>query len=253
MATPSTEDFIAASALAYGEASSLATLLALVDQAEPSDPSLTTWTPLLISPQADEADGMYADAFLTGTGQIVIAFEGTKPTNTSSQVLGADLSIYNQKIPQAFLDAKAFAATVASAAAARGIPATQIFVTGHSLGGSEAEYIASLPQFGYGGATFGATGIPGYVNSGPQPALVDYVDRGDPIGNYASDTKAAEPGFAPASNMDHVGTLVPVGSTIDGYALAASSIAAHLGNQIGDFIASDLGVGGLAFRRPHYV
>src|ERR1700722_16752018 len=126
MATPSTEDFIAASEITYGEASSLATLLALVDQAVPSDPSLATWTPLLISPQADEANGMYADAFLTGTGQIVIAFEGT---NNPAQILGADLSIYNQKVPQAFLDAKAFAAMVASAAAAKGIRATQIFVT----------------------------------------------------------------------------------------------------------------------------
>ena len=62
----------------------------------------------------------------------------------------------------------------------------------------------------------GATGVPGYRTPPPRPSnLVNYVEYGDVIGNFASGMSSTL-GFAPASNMDHVGTVQMVGTPSDG-------------------------------------
>jgi hypothetical protein len=239
---PSTEDFIAASALAYGEAGSLTSLQGLLNQAAPFDLDLSTWHPFLISSPIYDPDGMYADAFLTDAGQLVIAFEGTN--NVETQLLNADVSIFDQQIPNAFLDADAFVTAVQDAAARMGFGGDPIFLTGHSLGASEAEYVAAQSNT-YAGATFAGTGVPGYVNTGTSP-LVDYVDYGDPIANYASDTQSSEPDFAPTTNMDHVGTVVLTGDEADSYALATATELMHLGVEIDSSTVYASGLAGLA-------
>jgi hypothetical protein len=73
---------------------------------------------------------------------------------------------------------------------ASGVDPDTIYLTGHSLGGAEAQYVAfALGHFGtnIGGAvTFGAPGI----YDGPEkqhnadPDVINYIHYGDPIANY---------------------------------------------------------------------
>jgi hypothetical protein len=71
----------------------------------------------------------------------VIAFQATDPNN-AAQVL-TDASIGAGSTPQAFMDAKNFVDAVVQQAGTEDIKPSQIFVTGHSLGGAEAEYVRS--------------------------------------------------------------------------------------------------------------
>ena len=87
--------------------------------------------------------GMQAAAFQnTITHEIVISYEGTNLNNMTSnfsllfEQLSADAAIANGVNPQANIDALNFAGKVAGSAG--GNP---IYVTGHSLGGEEAEYV----------------------------------------------------------------------------------------------------------------
>jgi hypothetical protein len=224
---PSPEDFLAADQIAWKRAAAIPALRTLIDDTAVSYPSIKNWTPLLISSQESPvyaANGVYAYAFLTGTRQIVIAFQATAD---AGQIVKDDYPIAIQQAPPAFPYAEKFVEAVK--AKAKDIPNSQIFVTGHSLGGIQAEHLAE--KFGYGGVTFGAPGVPGYVNSGASSTLTDYIDRGDPIGNYASDTKAAEPDFAPASKMDHVGTVKILGSQGEGDALSRAVKTTNVGRS----------------------
>ena len=148
-------------------------------------------TPLF---ESISSSGMQAAAFKnTTTGEIVIAYEGTNLSNeTSNQSmltgqLSADSAIVDGTPPQANLDALSFAARVADAAG--GSP---VYVTGHSLGGEEAEYVqnaanAANSPFSVGGGTvFGAPGVPQLVANGNSPNFTSYIDYGDAVGNYVA-------------------------------------------------------------------
>jgi hypothetical protein len=127
------------------------------------------------------------------TGDVVIAYEGmnlnTWQTNgamISSQIAAAKQIEQNSTSPlQANLDAFDFA--VRTQNAANGHP---IYVTGHSLGGEEAEYVqarADQPSSGLaiaGGASFGAPGVPGLQASDPNQNFTRYFDSGDVIGHF---------------------------------------------------------------------
>lgn len=165
-------------------------------------------TPLLNSagqPVQDSiaSDGFYAAAFKDSAGNIVVAYQGTDPSSIAQDY--ADAAIFGRHAPPALTDALAFAELVQQNAGG-----AQIYVTGHSLGGIEAEEVAFT--LGFGGASFGASGLPLY--SGPADsttAFIDYVDYGDPVGNYASDQYSALNGIAPAG-MNHYGTVQMIGS-----------------------------------------
>lgn len=103
-----------------------------------------------------------------------------------------DSEILNGEAPAALEDAVNFAMAVQAE-----FGAGQIFVTGHSLGGVEAEAVAAADGQGglsiAGGATFGAPGLPGYSGGGNATLMtnfINYVDFGDPVGNYASDVNS---------------------------------------------------------------
>ena len=134
------------------------------------------------------SDGFEAVAFQDGAGNILIANEGTVPGITTAYQrngLYADTAIGKDETPQALRDAISFAERVQQD---YGKP---LYVTGHSLGGIEAQAQArALQARCAGGATFGASGLPGNTVSGGPEALINYVDYGDPVGNYASDTIA---------------------------------------------------------------
>ena len=211
---PTVSDFINASNVVYNHSAS-------------PPPGLTL---LMVNGQAVtsevDSDGFYGAAFVNSSGQVIIAYEGTTPNLESSFGIGTPQSRWRHpqrnQTPAAFGDAQNFANTVIQAAAGQGVSTDNIFVTGHSLGGAEAESVAA--NLGLGGATFGAPGVPQFSSTGGNTNLTDYVDYGDPVGNFASDTAPGAQLAGP--NMNHVGNVVMVGDVANqqglldaGYAL----------------------------------
>jgi RTX calcium-binding nonapeptide repeat (4 copies) len=143
----------------------------------------------------DVGAGFFGAAFLSSKGQVIVAFEGTdlggfeqQPVFVAAQ-LAADAMIYRGEKPPAFDRALAFTQAVIAQAARFGVGTDDIFVTGHSLGGAEAAYVAA--QLGLGGETFGAPGIAkDLVPPGASSQLTNYVEWGDPVGNYSFPTLA---------------------------------------------------------------
>lgn len=164
----------------------------------------------------DNTTGLSAKVWLTSQGQVIIAYQGTTggnnlfsdPTIAISQI-GADIGVYGKTTPAAETEALSFAKTVEGDAGADGISAANVFVTGHSLGGIEAEYVAQ--QTGLGGIGFEPTGLPTSAAAGATGQnFVDVVTYGDPVGNYSSDIAGEQP-FAPSSGLAHYGQIVMIG------------------------------------------
>jgi hypothetical protein len=141
--------------------------------------------------------GESARVWVTPQQQIIIAYQGTTggtnllfdPLITVSQVV-ADLQvIFTDKTPQAFTDSLAFEQQVAAAAAEQGYSTSDIFLTGHSLGGWEAEYVAQ--QTGLGGIGFESPGInttlPG---NGAESGFINIETYGDPAAYLSTDLPA---------------------------------------------------------------
>ena len=185
-------------------------------------------------------DGFFGAAFETSGGQIIVSFEGTdlgglqsKPGFVNAQ-LGADLQIYHGENPAAYTDALRFTRRVLAVAAAEGISRDDVFVDGHSLGGAEAEYVAA--KTGLGGDTFGAPGIPSSdIVAANSSRLIDYVDSGDPVGNYSSNPNH-EGNVLASNDIERVGSVSYVG---DASAAAALKTAGRLygTSTIGDTAA----------------
>jgi len=161
-------------------------------------------------------------------GVVVVAFEGTQ-FNLSAygrQSIAADVQILQGHWPAAFADAILFALGAQSLAGS-----TPIYLTGHSLGGGEAEAVALFAAITSdlsiaGGVTFGAPGVPRYFGPSGVGKLTDFVDYGDPVGNYAHDGELA--GVSLTGN--HVGTVEYVGSPAD----AAVAVADLLRGSVSD-------------------
>ena len=150
--------------------------------------------PLIVNGQTvkilNEKKGVYAEAFIsTGSAprQIVIGFEGTNAYSYSKSFTGSqvynDGAIFAGKTALGAKPSVAFARKVAMDAAGLGVDPSNIFLTGHELGGTLAQYASA--KTGLGGATFGAAGIK-LSGSGTATNFTNYVNAGDPIGNYAS-------------------------------------------------------------------
>jgi hypothetical protein len=168
--------------------------------------------------------GFYGAAFLTPIDQVVVAFEGTflsalpeDPEFVLAQI-AADLQLYFGRAPAALADALGFTRGVLAAAEARGIAAGDVFVTGHSLGGAEAAYVAA--QLGLAGATFGAPGIPAAaIPQGAASRLVNYVEYGDPVGNYSANPNRLD-GFLFSDQILRFGAPTYLGdAAVEGAAL----------------------------------
>jgi hypothetical protein len=170
--------------------------------------------------------GTAAKVWLTDQHQVIIAYQGTtgganmflNPL-TALQQVGADVQIYDQKVAPAETNALSFAREVVGYAAQQDISSSNVFVTGHSLGGIEAEYVAQ--QTGLGGIGFEPTGIPkSATTAGNGSNFVDVVTYGDSVGNYSSDIQGEQP-FAPAyapgqsGSLPHYGQVVMVGNPSD--------------------------------------
>ncbi|MCK1431072.1 Mbeg1-like protein [Bradyrhizobium sp. 87] len=169
----------------------------------------TDWK--IIDQRIKDADGFFAEAFIsTDKHTIIIAFQGSilKPDFIRNGSLiddvvarydkhdfvskwakasqDADVSIMTGGTPNAFKDALAFTKQVMDAN-----PNATIYLTGHSLGGAEAEYAASQlaldPHYAnrVHGDTFAAPGILGaFAPDKPLDTFTNFVDFGDPVGNF---------------------------------------------------------------------
>jgi hypothetical protein len=168
--------------------------------------------------------GFYGAAFLTPSSQVVVAFEGTFLSDLPNDPgfvlaqLAANAQLYLGRAPAALGDALGFTRGVLEAAGARGIAAEDVFLTGHSLGGAEAEYVAA--QLGLAGTTFGAPGIPAAsIPEGAVAHLANYVERGDPVGNYSANPNLLD-GFLFSDQILRFGEPTYLGEPIEGAALA---------------------------------
>lgn len=160
--------------------------------------------------------GFYAAAFVSPAGQVIVAFEGTSPSSLDTDPtfgiaqLFADAQIYVGQNPAVYSDAAAFTHTVLADAAAQGIAASDVWITGHSLGAAEAEYVSAT--MGMSGDAFAPPGIPkSDIVPGKGGALTDYVEYGDPVANYAADSGVLGH-FLYSQSIVHYGTVQDIGS-----------------------------------------
>ncbi len=159
--------------------------------------------------EVQTANGCTAAAFTDGQGHVIVAFQGTQTPQQSLADVELMGGMKGSAIP-GFQDAVAFTRTVEQVANARGIPSSSVFVTGHSLGGTLAEYVAS--QTGLGGASFAGSGVPGYkAPAATASNFTSYVEHGDAFANWSSDG-AEHALIVPGTNQAHYGRLVFLGS-----------------------------------------
>lgn len=190
--------------------------------------------------------GESAKAWVTPQGQIIVAYQGTtggtnllaNPVIAISQVITDAQVILTNTTPQAFTDSLDFERQVAAEAANQGYSQDDIFVTGHSLGGWEAEYVAQ--QTGVGGIGFESPGINTTVpGNGANTGFVNVETYGDTAAYFATDLPALQPFMPPyvpgGGAKPHYGSIVMIG---DPDATTALVNAASLwgANPVGDVI-----------------
>ncbi len=203
-------------------------------------------TPFLVNGQQltylNEAHGISAAAWLTPSNQVVVSYEGTQfvgaaavaanPAFSTQQTL-EDLGVASGIVTPGEQDAAAFATAVTQAAAAQGIGAGDVFLTGHSLGGIQAQYAAQ--QTGRGGIAFESTGLPrSATDAGTGDNFVNVVTDGDSVGNYSSDIDAEQP-FSPTyvaggnGSLPHYGYVAMIGNPADEASLTAEAATSQAG------------------------
>lgn len=166
--------------------------------------------------------GMVGKAWVTPEGQIIIAYQGTtggshllfNPLITISQVLADIQVIFTRTTPWAFHDALFFARWVRAEAARQGYTSDDIFVTGHSLGGWEAQYVAQ--QIGLAGIGFEAPGMNTTVpGNGADSMFVTVGTYGSTAPFMATDLPGLQP-YMPAyvpggGSKPHYGPIILIG------------------------------------------
>jgi hypothetical protein len=190
--------------------------------------------------------GMSAKAWVTPEGQIIVAYQGTtggtnllvNPLIAISQVVTDMQVIFTHTTPQAFTDSLAFEQQVEAAAIQQGYTKDDIFVTGHSLGGWEAEYVAQ--QTGLGGIGFESPGINTTVpGNGTNSGFVNIETYGDSAAYFSTDLPGLQP-FMPAyvpggGSKPHYGSIVMIGDPAAATPLVNASALWGTG-PIGDVI-----------------
>ncbi|MGV0743433.1 hypothetical protein [Mycolicibacterium sp. XJ870] len=166
--------------------------------------------------------GMSGKAWVTPEGQIIIAYQGTtggtnllfNPLIAVSQVITDVQVIFTDTTPQAFIDALDFQRQVEAAAIAQGYRREDIYLTGHSLGGWEASYVAQ--QTGLGGIAFESPGLNTSVpGNGANSGFVNVLTYGDVAGYFSTDLPGLQP-FMPeyvpgGGSKPHYGSIVMIG------------------------------------------
>jgi len=170
--------------------------------------------------------GLYAAALVNSIGQVIITYEGTNlytgnDTFTLAQIAD-DVAITKGIDALSYVPATTFAMTVIADAQVQGYSLSNLFVAGHSLGAAEAEYVAI--HTGLSGITFGTPGLPtGDIPSNFTPPFVDYVERGDPVGNYAYGWN--DFALLQTQNVQHLGDAQALGTYESATLLYAANAA----------------------------
>ncbi|MGY1988923.1 hypothetical protein [Mycolicibacterium fortuitum] len=167
--------------------------------------------------------GMSAKTWVTPDGQIIIAYQGTtggtnllhNPLIAVSQVVTDLQVIFTDTTPQAFHDAVAFQQEVEAAAIEQGYRKEDIFVTGHSLGAWEAQYVAQ--QTGVGGIGFEGPGLNSTVpGNGADSGFVNVLTYGDVAAYGSTDLPGLQPimpEYVPGGgSKPHYGSIVMIGN-----------------------------------------
>ncbi|MGK2866303.1 MAG: hypothetical protein ACSLFA_06610 [Mycobacterium sp.] len=166
--------------------------------------------------------GMSGRAWVTPEGQVVIAYQGTtggtnlliNPLITLAQIAADMQVILTGTTPLAFYDALRFARRVQDEAARQGYAADDVFVTGHSLGGWEAQFVAQ--RTGLAGIGFESPGLNTKVpGNGADSNFVNIAQYGSPAAFMATDLPALQPFFPPyvpgGGSKPHYGPVVLIG------------------------------------------
>lgn len=166
--------------------------------------------------------GMVAKTWVTPQGQVIIAYQGTtggshllfNPLITISQII-ADLQVvFTRTTPLTFYQALDFADRVQAAAARQGYASEDVFVTGHSLGGWQAQFVAQ--QRGLAGIGFEAPGMNTRVpGNGADSMFVNIGTYGSSAPFMATDLPGLQP-FMPryvpgGGSKPHFGPIVMIG------------------------------------------
>jgi hypothetical protein len=210
----------------------------------------------LSSDPAELGDGFYASVYQNSSGQLIVAFGPTSlnPFTAYGQgTLADDAAIANNQMPLALQnDITQFMQQVVQTASEQNISASNIFVAGYSLGGTEAEYAMTVAPYGEqigGGAAFDSTGLPQYNNNGGQFSnFRNYLMYGDPVSNDSSDSPAGQ--AAGLANQDHLGQVQFFGNQADQQTLttAEQDWGGLLTNQEAqESLAATLSIGALDF------
>lgn len=207
--TPTVEQFLNASANAYvlgGQPGDLKPFTVNGFQ-------MQTFNPL---------SGAVGKAWVTPEGHIIIAYQGTTggtnllfhPLIALSQIFTDMQIIFTHTTPQAFWDSLAFERRVEAEAVKQGYTTDDIFVTGHSLGGWEAQFVAQ--RTGLGGIGFEGPGLNTSVpGNGVNSNFVNIETYGDTAAYFATDLPGLQP-FMPAydptgGSKPHYGNIVMIG------------------------------------------
>lgn len=131
-----------------------------------------------------------------------------------------------------------------AAAEAQGIGQDEVYLTGHSLGAAEAEYVAA--QLDLPGETYGAPGIPAdAIPAAPLSLPVNHVERGDPVGNYSANPDVLN-GALFSDDILRFGAPNYLGDPLAGTALAAAGAQFESGTTPAQNAAGLVALAGLA-------
>ncbi len=205
--------------------------------------------------------GMSGKAWVTPEGQIIIAYQGTtggtnllhNPLIAISQVIADTQVIFTDTPPQAFFDAVDFEQEVEAAAIAQGYRKEDIFVTGHSLGGWEAAYVAQ--QTGLGGIGFESPGLNTTVpGNGADSGFVNVLTYGDTAAYFSTDLPGLQP-FMPeyvpgGGSKPHYGAIVMIGNPDAALPLMNSAALLNTGPIGGAIFVVDILVNFLQYHLP---
>lgn len=165
--------------------------------------------------------GTSAHVWVTPQNQLIIAYSGTTggtnllfhPVIAITQSLFDAEAVLTHTNPPGLPDALQFADQVEAEAAEQGYTANNIFVTGHSLGGWEAEYVAQNTNLG--GIGFESLGLDTTVpGNGADSLFVNTSTYGD-VASYSSDLPGDQPlapPYVPGGGIyPHYGSIVMLG------------------------------------------
>jgi hypothetical protein len=194
----------------------------------------------------NDLTGAAAQVWVTPQKQLIIAYQGTtggtnllfNPLIAVTQLLADVEGTIGNTTPAAFPDSLHFAQQVQADAAEQGYAPDSIFVTGHSLGGWEAEYVAQ--NTGLDGIGFESLGLSTTVaGNGADSLFVNTATYGDPAAYWASDMSGLQPlapPYVPGGGSDpHYGPIVLLGAPSSQYPLTNASALFGTG-IVGDLI-----------------